>query len=104
MTGPREHSRAPGPVDYAEPTSLGARDRASGPRAVRRLWGGRGRRLLSVGCGAASLLLAVSLAVVLVLDRPGETTPEAAVETLVQGIADLDGPAIVGVVAPDEVA
>lgn len=51
-----------------------------------------------------SLLLAGSLVVVLLVDRPGAASPQSAVDTLVQGIADLDGPAIVGVVAPDEVA
>ncbi len=98
------HDPATGPVDYAEPVSLDARDRARGPRPVRRLWGGRGRRRLRIGCAAGSLLLAGSLVVVLLLDRPGAVSPQAAVSTLIQGIADLDGPAIVGVVAPDEVA
>ena len=99
-----ERDAAAGPVDYAEPVSLGSRDRESGPRPVRRPWGGPGRRLLRAGCVGVSLLLAAALVVVLALDRPGETSPRAAVQTLIQGIADLDGPAIVGVVAPAEVA
>lgn len=101
-------ARAPGQhasPDYAEPVRLSSsRRRGAGPRPVRRLWDGPGRRALRAGCLGLSLLLAVVLSLTLLADRPGAASPEQAVATLLQGIADLDGPAIVGVVAPGEVA
>lgn len=92
-----------GQTDYAEPASLGSRS-GDGARPEVRLWDGPGRRLLQAGCAASALLLAGVLVVALMLQRPGADSPEGAVEQLLQGIADLDGAAIVGVVAPAEVA
>ncbi|MDE0775533.1 MAG: hypothetical protein OSB43_04575 [Nocardioides sp.] len=91
--------------DYAEPAVLGSsRAARRDTRPDVRLWGGRGRRVLQWACAAGALLLPAALVVVLLSDRPGAASPEAAVEQLLGGIADLDGAAIVGVVAPDEVA
>ncbi|WP_300403772.1 hypothetical protein [Nocardioides sp.] len=95
----------PDSPDYAEPAVLGpSRSPRPGARPDVRLWGGRGRRALRWACAAGALLLPAVLVVVLLSDRPGAESPEAAVEQLLGGIADLDGAAIVGVVAPDEVA
>ncbi len=99
-----EPPTSPGVVDYAEPTDLGTSGRGREPRATVTPWGGRGRRRLQWACGGTSLLLAAALTVALALERPGASSPQAAVEQLISGIADLDGPAIVAVVAPAEVA
>lgn len=92
-----------GQVDYAEPLNLGSAHGGE-PRAELRLWGGRARRRLQWACLGLSLVLAVVLVAVLMVGQPGAASPEEAVEQLVQGLADLDGPAIAGVVAPAEVA
>lgn len=98
-------SRTPptGEIDYAEPSSLGSA-RGREPRAELSLWGGRARRRLQWSCLALSLALATALVVALLAEQPGADSPEGAVEQLVQGLADLDGPAIVGVIVPVELA
>lgn len=95
----------PGHADYAEPVRLpSSRSKTARPPSQVRLWGGSGRRVLQWSCVVTSLVLAGVLVVALLRDRPGAASPEAAVSELIQGIADLDGAAIVSVVAPDEVA
>jgi hypothetical protein len=84
--------------EYAERVALRR------PRRTVRPWGGRGRRALRAACAALALALAAVTVAAVARQQPGADSPEAAVEQLVQGIADLDAPAIVGVVAPSEVA
>lgn len=97
-------SGAEPPVDYAVPADV--------PRSTRRhrepvaggLWDGRARTALKIGCWGAAALLAVPLLVaVLSPAETGADSPEAAVERLLQGIADVDPVAVVAALAPDEV-
>lgn len=95
----------PGDVDYAVPTAVPSsrrRERRT-PTAPGALWGGRPRTWLKVGCWAAAAALSLPLVLpLLVDDETGADSPEAAVEQLLQGIADVDPVAIVQAVDPAE--
>lgn len=95
----------PGDVDYAVPTAV-----PSSRRRERRestapgsLWGGRPRTWLKAGCWAGAAALSLPLVLpLLVDDETGADSPQAAVEQLLQGIADVDPVAIVQAVDPAE--
>lgn len=95
----------PGDVDYAVPTAVPSsrrRERRT-PTAPGVLWGGRPRTWLKAGCWAAAAALSLPLVLpLLVDDETGAESPEAAVEQLLQGIADVDPVAIVRAVDPAE--
>ena len=94
-------------VDYAVPADVPSSRRrpGRGARDDAVLWGGRPRRLLVLGCWALSAVLALALVVALLVpDERGASTPEGAVEQLLQGIADVDPVAVVAAVDPDETA
>jgi hypothetical protein len=60
--------------------------------------------VLVAACAALALALGLGTALAVAAQDPGADSPEAAVEQLLQGIADLDAAAIVRVVDPAEVA
>lgn len=96
---------ASGEVDYAVPATVGSGRRRPrrAPGTASPLWGGPWRRALVVGCWGLALLLAAVLVVPLVSPEPeGADSPEAAVERLLQGIADLDPVAVLAAVDPVE--
>lgn len=91
-------------ADYAVPASLGPARRNAEQRAPLHLWSGPTRTWVKAGCWLGAAALAVALLLPLV--RPAETgadSPEAAVDQLLHGIADLDAVAILRVVEPGEV-
>lgn len=94
-------------VDYAVPADVSssrARVRRA-PRGHGVLWGGRPRRALVVGCWVLAAVLGLALLVpLLVPDERGASSPQGAVEQLIQGIADVDPVAVVAVVDPEEAA
>jgi hypothetical protein len=103
-TYPVAPAPAPGLVDRAVPVSLPPLT----PLTVRpplRLWNGRDRLALLVGCWVVALvLLAVAARPLLFPAETGADSPQAAVAQLAQGIADLDVAAVVRVVDPEEAA
>ncbi|MEO9322685.1 hypothetical protein ABFT23_04290 [Nocardioides sp. C4-1] len=90
--------------DYAVPAALPpSRDEPPAGPSDDGLWGGRGRTSLKVGAWVAAALLALPVVVPLLAPSPtGAASPEAAVEQLLNGVADLDPVAIVGAIDPDE--